>query len=286
MGESVSLNLLRRLGTLGLITACASPAFASPGIVGGTEVQPGDPIAATTVLIVGEIPAPSSAAFRKPKPAQPTGSNSNMEQYICTGSILADDIVVTAAHCVVADPANIRIVFATTIDNLQQSAVAPIDAYVANPKWKGDASKGIDQGDIALIHLTQPLPAGYHPATLLSQSDTLSPGEDTILAGYGITDAGTQNGAGTLRQTTVQVAGDLGNTEEILDQSHGTGACHGDSGGPAFVQADSGDLLLWGLTNRSYPDNAPDDCGHQVVYTRIDTYSTWISQVEDWLRAK
>ena len=245
-----------------MIAACATPAFASPGIIGGTDVQPGDPIAATTVLIVGEIPASQATVNMtrkpKPKPTQPT--DPNMEEYICTGSILADDIVVTAAHCVVAEPSNIRIVFATNIDNLQQSQVAPIDAYIANPKWQGDASTGVDQGDIALIHLAQPLPDGYHPATLLPTSGELSRDEDTVLAGYGIADAGTQDGAGTLREATVQVIGELGQTEEVLDQSHGTGACHGDSGGPAFIQDDEGGLLLWGLTNRSYPDDAPDDC--------------------------
>ena len=45
----------------------------------------------------------------------------------------------------------------------------------------------------------------------------------------------------------------------ILDQEDGSGACHGDSGGPAFFEKD-GKTYLLGVTNRSYPDGAPDDC--------------------------
>ena len=47
-------------------------------IIGGTEVPAGDPVAASTVIIVGTESAGS---------------------FLCTGSIIAPDMIVTAGHC-------------------------------------------------------------------------------------------------------------------------------------------------------------------------------------------
>ena len=65
----------------------------------------------------------------------------------------------------------------------------------------------------------------------------------------------------------------------IISQSHGQGACHGDSGGPAFIKR-RGKIILAGVTNRSYPDHAPDDCAHNVVYTKVPAYRSWIRKTE------
>jgi secreted trypsin-like serine protease len=239
----------------------ATTASASDLIIGGTVVDANDPVASTTVLV--------------------TDGN-----FICTGSIIDQDLVVTAAHCVAAPAENLRIVFARDINGtIDKSMVLPITGYIANPGWQGDASQGVDQHDIAVIRLDGALPAGYHPATLLSAdaSAGLKKGEVTELAGYGITNAKTQDGAGTLREVDVKILQQLGQTEVVLDQRTGKGACHGDSGGPAFVNV-GGELQLWGVTNRGYPDNAPDDCRHEVVYTRIAAYADFISQSASQLR--
>ena len=60
-------------------------------IIGGTIVDASDPVASTTVLV--------------------TDGN-----YICTGSIIDTDLVVTAAHCVAAPAENLKIVFALDIN--------------------------------------------------------------------------------------------------------------------------------------------------------------------------
>jgi secreted trypsin-like serine protease len=70
-----------------------------------------------------------------------------------------------------------------------------------------------------------------------------------------------------------------GKSEMILDQSRGHGACHGDSGGPAFVRQGK-KMVLAGVTNRSYPSQAPDDCAHRVVYTKVSAYRSWIQKGE------
>jgi secreted trypsin-like serine protease len=226
-------------------------------IIGGTLVPAGDPVAATTVLV--------------------TDGN-----FICTGSLIDTDMVVTAAHCTAANVADLKIVFATDFNSISQGEVRPITGLQANPGWQGEQATGADQHDIALMRINGSLPTGYHPAQLLdaSASAALRKGDTTLLAGYGITNASTQDGAGVLREVEVPISKQLGQTEVILDQRKGKGACHGDSGGPAFTT----DGRLWGVTNRGYPDNAPDDCAHYAVYTRIEAYADWISATETALR--
>jgi len=252
---------LRNALALTLVLGAATAAHAEDFIIGGTTVDASDPVASSTVLV--------------------TDGN-----FICTGSIIDTDLVVTAAHCVAAPAETLKIVFALDINGgIDKSAVLPITGYLANPGWQGENSSGVDQHDIALIRVNGALPAGYHPATMLSSSasSAIKKGDLTELAGYGITNAATQDGAGTLREVSVKVSKQLGQTEVVLDQRQGKGACHGDSGGPAFAKV-GGELQLWGVTNRGYPDNAPDNCKEYAVYTRIEAYADFLSQAAAQLR--
>jgi secreted trypsin-like serine protease len=236
-----------------------------PMIVGGSVVAAGDPTTVSTVGIVGQT---------------------TQGQYICTGSLIAQDMVVTAAHCLDGtQPDSIRVIFARNMQKSTADQQMPIAGYAVNSNYQGESATGPDQADIGVIRLAEPLPAGYAPAQLmtLAQTNALSKGDSVLLAGYGITSAFTQAGAGTLRKVSVPVFGPLGSTEEILDQTGDKGGCNGDSGGPAFVN-DGGQLLLWGLTNRSYPDDAPNTCESYAVYTKIAAYSDWIAGAENALR--
>lgn len=251
--------LRRKLNTLllGTIAVCGvhTAAFGMEPIVGGQLVSANDAIAQSTVLIVGQLVDEKTG-----KPGE----------YICTGSLLASDLIVTAGHCVSGvDATKIRIVFALAVGKNKQPApnqIMSIKGYVANPHYKGEHYQGVDMGDIALIRLNGNAPAGYQAAKLGSPSI----GGLTVLAGYGITSAATHAGAGTLRKTTVAVVQRLGSTEILVDETHKTGSCNGDSGGPAFTQS-GGQLLLWGVTSRG-----DLDCSQHGIYTLISAYSSWI----------
>jgi hypothetical protein len=138
----------------------------------------------------------------------------------------------------------------------------------------------MDQGDIALVKFKGGLPDDYSPVPMLGSDRGLKKGRTVTLAGYGISNTAQKSGAGILRKTRVRISEPRsGKSEMILDQSHGHGACHGDSGGPAFVRQ-GGREVLAGVTNRSYPNSAPDDCAHKVVYTKVSSYAPWIDRTE------
>jgi secreted trypsin-like serine protease len=257
-------------------------------IIGGEDVLASDPVATTTVALIGE-----------------TVELGKKQVYLCTASIIADDTVVTAAHCVAnALDDKVTLVFGTDLTTKGSTVVAAVHSNgIIYPKQYGTV-RGRDQHDIAVVHFDGGLPDGFKPAEVLPAGTALTTGEGVLLAGYGISDALAETGDGVLRKTTVTLKDPaFGKTEVLLDQSQGHGACHGDSGGPAFVQVGS-TSYLFGVTNRGYSDKppapkpvtapgvaapkgpAPDDCAEDAVYTRIDAYSKWIAKAATTLRAR
>jgi secreted trypsin-like serine protease len=254
-----------------LLTASLSAhANSNTHVFGGTAVEVGDPIASTTVFISGK---------------------SHLGYYLCSGSLIAQDIVVTAAHCVVdGDQDAFRIIFMRDVPVsylTEKPSVADNDpsvrqTYGAIADTDYDKKATQDAHDIAIIRIKGDLPSGYQPATLLDPTAELTAGEAVTLAGYGSTNPLISGKGGVLNKVTVNIKQTLGQTEIVVDQSKGKGGCWGDSGGPAFVQ--SGDqLLLWGLTNRAFPQDERT-CSHGAVCTRITDYADFIAASEATLR--
>jgi hypothetical protein len=255
--------------SFGLSTATyAQDKFIDPSsldqIIGGKVVDASDSIAATTVAIVNQTPDGTA---------------------LCTGSIVADDLIVTAGHCVGPDKAKMKIAFRRDLRG--DGTVLGIKGYVRHKNY-GKMQDDQDMYDIALIRIDGALPQGYTAAKLLDSSSSLGDGQSVTLAGYGITigkptDADGDAGAGTLRKVDVNIQQALwGQTEVLLDQRHGKGACHGDSGGPAFSNVD-GELRLFGITSRGQ-EGGPDDCAGGAIYTNILAHQAFLKTAAAKLR--
>jgi secreted trypsin-like serine protease len=263
---------MKRLFVSCFFVLCSSSfAYASFPIFGGVPVDSTDPIASTTVLITGH-------------------------QYIggilCSGSLIADDIAVTAAHCVVHVPTDtMRVIFAqdvkfsTLMNNPEipdsDPRVHQVYGAIANPAFK---APGDDRNDIAIIRFKGALNVGYHPAQIIDPSVTLGSGEDVIISGYGSQTPDTESSGGQLRKAQVTIDQMLNDREIVVNQSHGQGICWGDSGGPAFVQSGS-QLLLWGVADRVRPEEE-SVCNHAAVFTRITSFSDFILKAEATLRGQ
>ncbi len=254
-------NIGRWLAIAILAPHIISPSSARADIVGGDEVSQNDPVHKSTIGLFSPSADGNSGA-------------------LCTASLISPDTAITAAHCISGDGTKPVIIFGSDIHS-PESVKRSATAVEINPLWRTHQGKGMDQGDIALVKFPGGLPQGYEPAQTAKSDLPLKKGEAAQLAGFGISNAGRKSGAGILRSTTVQIDHPRpGKSEMILDQSHGKGACHGDSGGPAFINS-HGKPLLVGVTNRSYPASAPDDCAHRVVYTKVSAYQPWIQKTEE-----
>ncbi|UOF00778.1 S1 family peptidase [Bdellovibrio reynosensis] len=228
---------------------------ADSAIIGGSVVQAGDKITESIVAVYDAA-----------------------EGQLCTGSLLPNNLVLTAAHCVGAYTEEMYVFFDLSLSATSERR--KVDKLEVSPYWPSRQLKEKNTGDIAILHFTGTVPAGYKPATFLaaSQKSLLKRGSTVVLAGYGITNGVTGEGAGTLKMTSVKVEDPLYSVSEVkLNQTQGTGACHGDSGGPAYVEV-KGKYYLWGVTSRGVNDE-DNDCSKYSAYTSALYYKVWINRM-------
>ncbi len=66
--------------------------------------------------------------------------------------------------------------------------------------------------------------------------------------------------------------------EVLFQQYKGSGACHGDSGGPAYTKDLSGHLVVFGVTSRSATAEGGSTCLEGSVYTNTAAYNDFIAK--------
>ncbi len=227
----------------------------SKGIIGGTEVQPGTRIIRSTV-----------ALYDKKVGA------------LCSGTLISENIVLTAAHCVGPDASQMRVFFVNDVRKAKPEQIRTVDAAIVNKDYS--ATRKENTADVALVRFVGKMPAPYAPAKILKSSGLLQKNTTTIVAGYGLNRSWVvKSGAGVLRTTELQIADpNMTATETSLQQTISRGVCSGDSGGPAYLDVD-GELQVWGVASRSdaLPTRLTPDCFLMSIYTRADIYAKWIA---------
>ncbi len=228
-------------------------------------------------LALPSLAAPANAVTGQAPPAalwaaRPIVMIVDPDGDLCTGTALAPDLVLTAAHCVMRPKQY-------TVKEFQTGLSIAVESIARHPQFSASAyAQSRATADIALIKLGSALPDIVVPAAL-GAVRRVKVGETLVIAGFGTTAGFTDRGLGVPRMATLTVTGKPGSLQiRLVDDrtrnaSAGLGACTGDSGGPAFDGP--GPLVIGVVSWTTGPGNS-EGCGGLTGLTPLLSYRAWI----------
>lgn len=189
----------------------------------------------------------------------------------CTATLIGCSTVLTAAHCICSDPNTNQVLTGTQCAQradllnsanklvyFHHAGLFAVSSVVVNPSFVFGQT-----GDLAIVKLAAPV-TGIAPSPINTNSKP-SIGSPGLIVGFGVTEQAS-SGAGIKRAGTLTVASctatGINSSNHVcatLSVPPGTtsGTCHGDSGGPLFVDFGSG-LTIAGTTSGG--DSASQNC--------------------------
>lgn len=220
------------------------------------------------------------------------------EAFLCTGTLVAPQVVVTASHCSSISPApappvpiaqpnlSFDVTLGTVAANMAGGEKARVERVVVHPGYsftnpfltprESDASN-----DVAILELAEPSKQTPVPIAAKSEEGIWKPGATGAqriraqIAGFGTTESDGDTPA-KMQQASVDIATDAATQkayssfEELTQLGAGgdgvTDTCQGDSGGPLLVSAQDQSLRLVGAT--SYGRGCAEK-GFPGVYARV-----------------
>jgi hypothetical protein len=203
--------------------------FGDTAIFGGNEVDPGE--------------WPAVVAVRTDK--------------LCTGTLVAPDLVLTAAHCFDPEPNNpVQITFG---DDLSSGTVVLASDWARHPDFCLPSECGEDLSDFAWVRVAAP--GNIEPiAPITTQAEfdeVMQVGHELWFVGFGMDE---DMLTGTKREVLSTLTGFNESGREFRAGGDGKDTCNGDSGGPALVQLASGEWRLVGVISRG------GECGGGGIY--------------------
>lgn len=273
--------------------------------------DPGEFASRSDAIINGQACAsatlPATVALLSDGEVTVFGQKQTIKTVSCTGTLIAPDVVLAAAHCVDMSMQTMgfgtvdREAYAVTFEadlvalSEQTSTTFPPDtvyasSWVPHPQFSMDAMGNVsgpgDYYDIALLFLERPI-THVQPEIVITAEEAvqLQVGSTLEIAGWGMTTSEKQTfpptpppkGTVGRKVCATSFVGELGATEMLVGGDvNSSRKCHGDSGGPSYLTIETDHDVkrrVVGVTSHAYDER---DCDFGGVDTRVDAYLSWI----------
>jgi Trypsin len=188
----------------------------------------------------------------------------------CTASVIAQDVVLTAAHCV-SNLSDTRVFFRGGQGQLVLFDIASIAVHPEfHPKI---GRKHLISIDLALLRLAEPLPPAFKPLEFAA-SGPVATGQPFRIAGFGRADESVSGTSGVLRAGILVASGPKSPVLVWLTDPDGAGlgGCTGDSGAPILAV---GQPALVAVAIRARGNNGYS-CGASTEAVLIGPQMPWV----------
>ena len=231
------------------------------------------------------VASPAHAVVRGEVARDPDGARASVVRVessrgeLCSGALIAADLVLTAAHCVL-DRASYRVV---AVDRAFRQRTVRAVAAAMHPEFVPGTTPRTQPGvDLAILRLETPLGSDFMPLDPRA-TGRVGRGQAVELAGFGIAGEDQRKSGRVLRQTRLVSLGTLqvaNRVHVVADQDRlamvqGAGACRGDSGGPVLQDGRLVGIVSW--SSGALKARTLTACGGLTAVTPIADHASWIA---------